>query len=326
LKKETYVEDLVEGKDVNDRFAIKEKSPPKEYAKGWYFRLVVGDKTGKIPLVYWGGHEEKFVRKFYESLKTGDVVNVNGTVSSYRGELQISINEEELHNIEKAGGEDYDPEEFIPSSPRDTEEMFTELLRLARTIDDENLYKVVASFLKDEDFVKKFKKAPYSKRYNHNYIGGLLEHTLIESQIADNLADIYPELNRDLLLSSAILHDLGKVKEYETHTSIELTNEAQLVGHTVLCERMVKDRIEEITDFPEEIALKLSHIILSHHGDYEWGSPRSPRLEEAVALHHIDLLVVRMSGFLQAKEEFQSEDEEMIYVSKEGVKRPIFNR
>jgi len=326
LKKETYVEDLVEGEDVNDRFAIKEKSPPKEYAKGWFFRLVVGDKTGKIPLVYWGGHEEKFVRKLYENLKTGDVVKINGTVSSYKGEIQISINEEELHGIEKSGCEDYDPDEFIPSSPRNIEEMFTELLRLARTIDDENLFEVVSSFLKDEDFVKKFKKAPYSKRYNHNYIGGLLEHTLIESQIAENLAEIYPELDRDLLLSSAILHDIGKVKEYETHTSIELTNEAQLVGHTVLCERMVKERIEDIADFPEELALKLSHIILSHHGDYEWGSPRSPRLEEAVALHHIDLLVVRMSGFLQAKEEFQSEDEEMIYVSKEGVKRPIFNR
>ncbi|MBS3782122.1 MAG: HD domain-containing protein [Candidatus Thermoplasmatota archaeon] len=326
MEKETYVEDLVEGDEVNDRFAIKEKSPPKEYAKGWYFRLVVGDKTGKIPLVYWGGHEEKFVRKLYESLKAGEVVNINGIVSSYRGEIQISINEEELHGIEKSVCEDYDSDEFIPSSPRDIEEMFTELLRLARTIDEENLYEVVSSFLRDEDFVKKFKKAPYSKKYNHNYIGGLLEHTLIESQIADNLADIYPELDRDLLLSSAILHDMGKVKEYETDTSIELTNEAQLMGHTVICERMVKDRIDDIPDFPEELALKLSHIILSHHGDYEWGSPRSPRLEEAVALHHIDLLAVRMSGFLQAKEEFQSEDEEMIYVSKEGVKRPIFNR
>jgi len=326
LKKETYVDDLVEGKEVNDRFAIKEKSPPKEYTKGWFFRLVVGDKTGKIPLVYWGGHEEKFVNKIYESLKAGDVVNIKGIVSSYKGEIQISINEEELHGIEKSVCEDYDPKEFIPSSPRNIEEMFSELLRLARTIDDEYLFGVVSSFLKDEDFVKKFKKAPYSKRYNHNYIGGLLEHTLIESQIADNLSDVYPELNRDLLLSSAILHDMGKVKEYETHTSIELTNEAQLVGHTVICERMVKERIENIPDFPEELALKLSHIILSHHGDYEWGSPRSPRLEEAVALHHIDLLVVRMSSFLQAKEEFQSEDEEMIYVSKEGVKRPIFNR
>ncbi len=325
MEKETYVEDLVEGKDVKDRFAIKEKRPPREYTKGWYFRLVVGDKTGKIPLVYWGGHEERFVKKLYESLEAGEVIEVNGTVSSYRGDLQISINEEELHGLDKLRCEDYDPEEYVPSSDRDIEGMFTELLRLARTIDDEDLFSLVSSFLKDERFVEKFKKAPYSKRYSHSYIGGLLEHTLIESQIAENVANIYDELDRDLLLSSAILHDMGKIREYETRTSIEMTTEAQLVGHTVLCERMVRKRIEGLEDFPEELALKLSHIILSHHGDYEWGSPRSPRLEEAVALHHIDLLVVRMSGFLQAKEEFQSEDEEMIYVSKEGVQRPIFS-
>ncbi len=326
MKKETYVEELTEGDEVKGQFAIKEKSPPKEYSKGWYFRLIVGDSSGKIPLVYWGGHEKKFVQKLYESLEEGDVVEVNGIVGSYKGEIQISISEEELHGIDKAREGEYDPSEFVATTKKDIEEMFSELLRLARTIDEDNLYELVSSFLKDEEFVESFKKAPYSKRYNHNYIGGLLEHTLIESQLANSLADIYPELDRDLLLASAIIHDFGKIEEYRTETSIELTSEAQLVGHTVLCERMVKDRINEMPDFPEDLSLKLSHIVLSHHGDYEWGSPRSPRLEEAVALHHIDLLVVRMSGFIQAKDEMQSEDEEMIYVSKEGVQRPIFNR
>lgn len=326
MEKETYVEELIEGKEVNDRFAIKEKTPPREYSSGWYFRLIVGDKTGKIPLVYWGGHEERFVRKLYESLSNGEVIEIRGAVSSYKGELQISINEEDLHGIDKVGCEDYDPQEYVPTTERDIEGMFTELLRLARTIDDDHLFGLVSSFLRDESFVEKFKKAPYSKRYSYSYIGGLLELTLVESQIAENVAGIYDGLDRDLLLSSAILHDLGKVKEYETRTSIEMTTEAQLMGHTVICERMVRDRVKEMEDFPEDLALKLSHIILSHHGDYEWGSPRSPRIEEAVALHHIDLLVVRMSGFIQAKEELKSEDEEMIYVSKEGVQRPIFNR
>ncbi len=326
MEKGTYVENLIEGDEVKDRFAVKEKTPPREYSSGWYFRLIVGDKTGKIPLVYWGGHEKKFVQKLYESFKPGDVVEVNGIVGSYKGEIQISISEDELHGIDKAREGDYDPEKFVAASERDIDEMFSELLRLARTIDDDNLYELVSSFLKDEEFVEDFKSAPYSKRYNHNYIGGLLEHTLVESQLADSIANLYNELDRDLLLASAIVHDFGKIKEYRTETSIELTSEAQLVGHTVLCERMIKDRINEMTEFPDDLALKLSHIVLSHHGDYEWGSPRSPRLEEAVALHHIDLLVVRMSGFIQAKGEMEAEDEEMIYVSKEGVQRPIFNR
>lgn len=326
MKKETYVEELVEGDEVNERFAIKEKSPPKEYTKGWFFRLMVGDKTGKMPLVYWGGNEEKMVRRLYENLQVGDVIEVDGVISSYKGEEQISINQKELHGIDRLKCDEYDPKEYIPSTKKDIDEMFTKLLQLARTIEDERLYGLVSSFLKDEDFVEKFKRTPYSKRYSHNHLGGLLEHTLIETRLADALADIYTELDRDLLLTSAIVHDFGKTKEYNTTTSIELTNEAQMVGHTVICERMIKEKIDEMSDFPEEMKLKLSHIVLSHHGDYEWGSPRSPRTEEAVALHHIDLLAVRLSGFIQAKEELEPEDEEMIYVSKEGVKRPIFNR
>ncbi len=326
LKKEKYVEDLIEGDEVRDRFAVKEKTPPKEYSKGYFFRLMVGDRTGKIPLVYWGGSEERVVNRTYESIKPGDVIEVKGVVSSYKGEMQISINQEDLHDIDRVRSDEYEVEEYIASTEKDIDEMFTELTKLARTIDDEGLYQLVSSFLKDEDFVEEFKRAPYSKRYNHNYLGGLLEHTLIETRLADSIADIYEELDRDLLLTSAIIHDFGKVKEYDTTTSIELTTEAQLVGHTVMCERMIKERLDEISDLSEDLALKLSHIVLSHHGDYEWGSPRSPRTEEAVALHHIDLMAVRLSGFIQAKEEFQSEDEEMIYVSKEGVKRPIFNR
>jgi len=326
LKKEIYVEDLVVGDEVNDRFAIKEKMPPKEYTKGWFFKLMIGDKTGKIPLVYWGGAEERTVRSRYEGLQVGDVIEVRGIVSSYKGEEQISINEKELHGLERVKCGEYDVKKYIPSTQKDIDEMFTKLLQLARTIEDERLYNLVSSFLKDEDFVEKFKTSPYSKRYAHNYLGGLLEHTLIESKLASDISDIYPELDRDLLLASAIIHDFGKVKEYNTTTSIELTNEAQLIGHTVICERMIKEKIDEISDFPEELRLKLSHIVLSHHGDYEWGSARSPRIEEAVALHHIDLLAVRLSGFIQAKEDLSPEDEEMIYVSKEGIKRPIFNR
>lgn len=326
MEKETYVEDLIEGDEVEDRFAVKDKTPPTEYSKGYYFKLMVGDKTGKIPLVYWGGSEERMVSRTYESIKQGDVVEVKGIVGSYKGEIQISINEEDLHDIDRVRQGEYEVEEYIASSDRDIEEMFTDLLKLARTIEDDSLYELASSFLKDEDFVEEFKRAPYSKRYNHNYLGGLLEHTLIETRLADAIADIYPGLDRDLLLTSAIIHDFGKIEEYNTTTSIELTTEAQMVGHTVMCERMIKEKVDEIPELSEDQALELSHIVLSHHGDYEWGSPRSPRTEEAVALHHIDLLSVRLSGFIQAKEEFQSEDEEMIYVSKEGVKRPIFNR
>ena len=324
VKKKMYVEDLVEGREVKDKFAVRSKIPPKEYTRGWYFRLMIGDRTGDISLVYWGGPEEKAVRSKYERLKVGDVLEVTGMVSSYKGHLQITLNEEHFHGLVVLEDDDYDPEDYMPVTSKNIDQMAAELFTYAESIENEELCKLVSIFLDDEDFMSAFKRAPYSKTFCNNYIGGLLEHTLDDVKMCAYTCQVYPELDRDLLITAAILHDLGKVYEYETTTSIELTREANLIGHTVICERVIRDKIGTIPGFSEDLSLKLSHIILSHHGDYEWGSARSPRMEEAVALHHVDLLNVRLRGFIQAKEELSEEDAEMIYVSKDGVQRPIF--
>lgn len=326
MEKGTYVEELVEGREVEDIFAIKERSPPKEYSKGWFFRLVVGDRTGSVSLIYWGGPEKEKIQAIYEDYKIGDVVRVSGLVSSYKGKLQVTINEEDFHGLKKIEEGEYDSSDFIAHSKHDVDQMFSELLDHTCKIEDENMSKLVYSFLEDEDFVRSFKKSPYSKRYNNNYIGGLLEHTLDNVKTADSVSRQYPELNRDLMITGATLLDFGKVNEYEVTAAIELTTDSRLIGHTVLCERIIRDRIEELPGFPKELAVKISHIVLSHHGDYEWGSARSPRMEEAVALHHIDLLNARLNGFIQAKEDLDEEDQEMVYVSKEGVQRPVFTR
>lgn len=326
MKKKLFVEDLVEGREIDERFAVRTKTPPKEYAKGFFFRLTVGDKTGDVSVVYWGGLDEKEVTARYESIDVSDVVEVKGIVSSYRDRMQISVNQDDFHSIKKLEREEFDAEDFIPKTKKDIDEMTKELITFAETIDDEDLSSLVFSFLNDNDFMDAFKGAPYSKMYNNNYIGGLLEHTLDDVKMSSHTCEVYPELDRDLLISAAVLHDFGKVYEYETTTSIELTTDARMIGHTVLCERVIREKIAGMVDFPDELSMKLSHIILSHHGDYEWGSARSPRMEEAVALHHIDLMNVRLRGFIQAKEELTESDEEMIYVTKEGVKRPIFTR
>ncbi len=324
MEKKTYVEDLIEGREINEKFAVRSKIPPKEYTRGWFFRLTVGDSTGDISLVYWGGTEKEIIQSLYEELSVGDVVEVNGIVSSYKGDLQLSLNQENFHRVTVLDEDDYDTADFMPVTKRDIDEMFAEIESFSESISDEYLAGLVKSFLDDEVFVSAFKKSPYSMRYSNNYIGGLLEHTLDDVKMCAQVCDVFRELNRDLMITAGIVHDFGKIHEYETTTSIDLTREASLIGHTVLCERIIRDKIEEIPGFPEELSLKLSHIVLSHHGDYEWGSARSPRMEEAVALHHIDLLNVRLRGFIQAKEELGDDDQEMIYVSKEGVKRPIF--
>lgn len=320
----TCVEDLIEGQEITDKFAIRNKTPPKDYSRGWYFRLTIGDKTGDVSLVYWGGPDKRAVSSLYEKLTVGDVIEINGMVTTYQGKLQLSLNEESLHRITPLDEGSYDPVDFMPVTKRDIDEMFDELSSYSKTITDEYLKELIDSFLKDENFVSNFKTAPYSMRYSNNYVGGLLEHTLDDVKLCSQLCDVFTELDREIMIASAIIHDFGKVHEYEVSASIDLTREANLIGHTVLCERIVRDKINDIMGFPEELSLKLSHIILSHHGDYEWGSSRSPRMEEAVALHHVDLLNVRLRGFIQAKEELTDEDSEMIYVSKEGIQRPIY--
>lgn len=320
------MENLIEGKEIEDNFAVREKEPPREYTGGWFFRLIVGDKTGNIPLVYWGEDEREPVESKYKSIKVGDVVEIKGVVSRYHGKLQISINMDHFHSIRKIDEEYYDVEDYLKTSKRDIDDMLSELLRISKTIENEHLKNLLNLFFEDDDFVESFKKCPYSKKYNNNFIGGLLEHTLNDTKMADFVSRLYSQLDRDLLVTAAIVHDFGKVREYETTTSIELTTESRLIGHTVMCEQLIREKVNELPSFPKDLTIKLSHVILSHHGDYEWGSARSPRMEEAVALHHIDLMDVRLSGFIQAKEELPEEDEEMIYVSKEGVQRPIFTQ
>ena len=313
---------MIEGKEIEDDFAVREKEPPREYTGGWFFKLIVGDKTGDITLVYWGGDEKEPVESKYKSLEVGDVIEIKGAVSRYRGKLQIYVNKEDFHSIRKI--DEYDVEDFLKNSKKDLDEMMSELRKISKSVENEHFTKLLNSFLEGEGFAESLKKCPYSKKYSNNYVGGLLEHTLNNVKIADYLAENYDEIDRDLLLTAAIVHDFGKVEEYVTTTSIKLTTESRMIGHTVMCERIIRERIEEFDDFPKELSMKLSHVILAHHGDYEWGSARSPRMEEAVALHHIDLLDVRLSGFIQAKEDLPEEDEEMVYVSKEGVQRPIF--
>ncbi|MGM0405188.1 MAG: 3'-5' exoribonuclease YhaM family protein, partial [Thermoplasmatota archaeon] len=316
--KEIFVEDIVEGEEIEESFAVRDKESIRDYTKGYFFKLKIGDKTGDIPLVYWGSSDKDEVQSIYENINIGDVIELKGGVSRYHGELQIFINKDQFHGLTKLDEDSYDVEDYLKRSKKDPDEMFEDLMIYADKIENKHCVELVESFLKDEEFVVSLKKSPYSKNYSHNFVGGLLEHILNDVILSYHVANTYPEIDIDLLLTSAILHDFGKVREYITTTSIELTTESRLIGHTVICERLIKERIDELPGFPKDLAMKISHIILSHHGDYEWGSARSPRMEEAVALHHIDMLDVRLSGFLQAKEDVSEEDEEMIYVSKEG--------
>jgi 3'-5' exoribonuclease len=174
--------------------------------------------------------------------------------------------------------------------------MFSELKNLARRIKSHHLRTLLESFLTDHRFTSQFKKAPAAKYFHHGYLGGLLEHTLSVSQMAMKVAEHYPDLDGDILLAGAILHDIGKIDELEFTLGIEYSDRGRLLGHIVLGVLMLEEKLKAMKDFPSELATRLKHLILSHHGEFDFGSPKRPKFLEAFALHLIDDMDAKING------------------------------
>lgn len=296
---------LKEGESVRGKFAIRDKEPPKEYKTkpGRYFFMYVGNKTGDIYMKYWGGADERKTLSLYNGLNIGDVIEITGDVlyDRFDKQLVIAINED-THMLRKCNEDEYSIEDFIPKTKKNVEEMLTELNNIIQSIHNEHLNKLLHKFFDDTIFISCFKEVPAATSKHHNYLGGNLEHVLSVTKFCMLICDIYPELNRDLLLTSAILHDVGKLSEYIYTTSIERTDTGKMVGHLILGDRIINQKIEEIEDFPEDLKMKLSHTILSHHGRVEWGSPIGLKTAEACALHYADEFDAKVKEFLQSIE------------------------
>jgi 3'-5' exoribonuclease len=215
---------------------------------------------------------------------------VEGDAESFRGQIQINISGLKVSTKEK------DPGLFLESAPGDASKEMTILREILRGVKNEYLKALVNKFLEDKAFLRQFKKAPAAKSFHHSYLGGLLEHTLSLCKMAVRAAEHYPELDGDLLLTAAFLHDIGKIRELKTDLQIDYTDEGRLLGHVVLGATMVDEKLYGLKDFPQELALRLKHLILSHHGEYEFGSPKRPKFLEAFALHLIDDLDAKMNG------------------------------
>lgn len=281
-----FVKDLGKAEKVKIPLIIKEKHLlPFREKPGYYLSLNLGDKSGEIISKVWENGES-----VYERFETGEVVLVEGVTSEYQGTLQLKV-----FKIERL--EDYNLEEFLPSSPRDRQEMLDELLSWTDSLSNPHLRRIVEAFVKDEKFLKIFSGHPAAKRIHHSYVGGLLEHTLQVTKIVESLAEIYPRLNRDLLVAGALLHDIGKVEELKYSHLIEYTDRGRMLGHIVLGVEMVKEKISRLEGFPPELEMKLIHLIVSHHGEYEWQSPKRPKTAEALALHHADFLDAHIHQF-----------------------------
>ena len=284
-----YINEIKENDAVDSLFLVKEKSSSVTKAGNVYLRLKLVDRSGEIEARIWTS-----VENFAGSFEKDGFVHVTGKAVSFQERLQLNIT-----SIEGVREEEILFSDFFPVTEKDIEEMFRSLVDISRQMKNLHLNQLLQLFWEDEAFVKLFKMAPASKWLHHNYLGGLLEHTLSVVQLALKNAGHYSGLDIDLLITASIFHDLGKVDELSYHRSFDYSDEGRLLGHIVLGMERVEDKIRQLPDFPKELSTLLRHFLLSHHGQYLWGSPKKPMTLEAVMLHFLDDMDAKINGIQQ---------------------------
>lgn len=285
-----YVKDLKEpswqGREVISFFALRKIELRTKDSDGKQFlTLELGDATGRIDGVMWNDAAEAYGR-----LSQDDIVQVKAMVGTYREAVQLKV-----ESMAKADG--WRPEDFLAQSPLSPAEREAAIRAEVKSVRDPHLSKLLSQFFDDREFLDQFLSAPAAKLWHHAYVGGLAEHTAAVCRLARASAANYELLDAELLLAGCLLHDAGKVPEYKVGSYIEYSDQGRLLGHIVLGDQMLRERLARVKDFPPEKALRLRHMVLSHHGERERGSPVTPATLEALVLHHCDYLDSHAGAF-----------------------------
>jgi 3'-5' exoribonuclease len=297
--KTVFVANMVENQNIDALFLVVEKRVAETRSGTPYLRLRLSDRTGEIEGRVWEQASE--LEKEFDK---DDFVRSKGRVTRYQDTLQMVI-----HHIQRVPESAIDPADFLPTSTRDIEAMWDELRTVAKGVGNRTLRELLDAFLNDSELSAKFKRAPAAKKLHHVCVGGLLEHTVTLCRLVLGVSEIYPVLNRDVLLTGAILHDIGKTEELTFERSFDYSDPGRLLGHVVIGVEMLEKKIAAQRNFPEELALILKHLIISHHGQYIWGSPKRPKTLEAIVLHHLDDMDAKFNGvheFLEKHIRFNS--------------------
>lgn len=294
-----YINTLIPGELIRNVYLCKGKRSAETRNGKPYDNLILQDKTGTLDGKVWDPNSSG-IADYDEK----DFIEVYGEVTSYNNNLQLNIRQ-----IRKAGEEEYDPADYMPTTEKSTDGMYQELLRYIEQIENTYLRQAVEYyFVKDASFVKKFKAHSAAKSVHHGFSGGLLEHTLSVVKFCEYMAGAYPILNRDLLYAAAVCHDMGKTRELSAFPENDYTDDGQLLGHIVIGVEMVSDAVREIPEFPEKLASELKHCIIAHHGELEYGSPKKPALAEALALNFADCADAKMQTLTEIFKEKNSND------------------
>jgi 3'-5' exoribonuclease len=284
--KPAYVADLAADQTVTTFFLVTEKEVRSTQNGKLYLRLELGDRTGAIEARMWDHFEDSAA-----TIAKDDFVKIQGRVEIYRNKKQLM-----LDRFRKADAAEVDAEDFYAHTAENVDQLWARLRELAESVENPWLHQLLAAILDDENIAPRMRRAPAAKTMHHAFLGGLLEHVISLCELCEVVAARYPETNRDLLLTGGILHDIGKVYELSYERSLGYTNEGQLLGHIVIAVELIGRKVSAIPEFPEELAVLVKHMILSHHGQYDFGSPKLPMFREAVMLHYLDDLDSKMGA------------------------------
>ena len=283
-RKGIFVKDIKENIRIEAMFLVKDKNNGITKNGKPYLTLNLSDKTGEVRGQVWDNAE-----KFGQLFSQGDVIAVNAYSILYRGDIQLNIN-----SIQKTESSDIVLSDFLPVSELDPEKTFNELISFVESVKNIHLKKLLNSVLDDSKIVAAFKISPAAKKIHHDYLGGLLEHTLNVVRLSDSLSKYYKNINRDILIAGAILHDIGKIHELSYDKNFNYTDRGRLIGHIVIGVEIISEKIKSLQGFPEDLANIIKHLILSHHGEYVFGSPKRPKTLEAFLLSYSDDIDARM--------------------------------
>ena len=279
-----YLKDYREGEKFVGTYLCKQKQILKTKAGKTYYSLTLQDKSGTADGKIWE------LNNGIANFEPMDYIHCEGMVTSFQGNLQMNIS-----RVRISDEGEYDPADYIPTTDKDIKEMYAKVVAYVNSVKNPYLSKLLKMFfVEDKEFVKEFCKHSAAKSVHHGFMGGLLEHTLSVTNMCEYFAGAYPLIHRDLLITAALFHDMGKIDEIAPFPRNDYTDDGQLLGHIMIGAEMLHDAIREIPDFPAKVESELKHCILAHHGELEYGSPKKPALVEAVALNLADNTDARM--------------------------------
>jgi len=284
--RKNFIKDIKDRDQLKEVFLVKDKITAMAKNGKPYLTIKLMDKSGDVDAKVWDNVDEVAGR-----FEKNDFLEVSAKASVYLGKMQLVISD-----LRKIPEENVTLADFLPETDRDIKEMEEELAALIGTLTNSWLSKLLNSFFADPEVMSLYRVAPAAKGMHHVYLGGLLEHSLAVASLVDAVVPLYKGINRDLLIAGALLHDVGKVREMKFFRAFDYSDEGKLIGHITIGVEMIHERVCQIPDFPPELAMQVKHMILSHHGQYEYGSPKRPKTIEATVLNYLDDLDSKING------------------------------